>query len=749
MAKWFKQLLLGSFIGLFGVLVYLLPFGLALEEKFGLNWLFHLRGVITAPDDVIVVAIDQPSATQLGLPIIPRLWPRDLHTRLIEKLTEAGARVIIFDLIFDTPSAIPENDRKLAHAIKAAGNVVLIERLVYRDTGLLLDDDQTQNRIFEEGPAPLLPIIADAAEARAPFPLPKAERVNDYWTFKASAGDIPTAPVIALQIFTLPTYDAFVRLLHAADPTITEQLPPRSKDSDIEDLILTLRHIFINRPQMTQKIQAELNRDSNMSLAEKKMVTSLLNLYSSHEKNYLNFYGPPRSIATVPYYQVLQLHENNIDKNLPEGIDFKGKVVFVGFSGATQPEQDIVRDDYHTVFSNPDGLFISGVEIAATAFANLLENKPIRPLPRPGALGILFLLGFVMGIVFLLLSTRESIVLSIFVISIYTFCAYYLFKEAAVWLPVIIPFSQILFAFILVEIQKHHLEKRKNEQLEVQLTEIRKSLGSSYPNKFVEKLLGNKDEQGICSPCLTTDVAGYTTLAELMDSRDLGLLINEYRDVLKNPIRQHDGHIMDMIADSMLAIWIDNPENPALRVKACQTSLDLAAAVERFNLSQSDSRLLLPTRIGLHFGEMSLRRGDGSYNVIGDVVNTANRIQGANKVLKTRILLSSEVVDGLDGFLTRSLGDFILPGKTIPVKLLELIARRQSASGEQLWLCEIFARALNAYQLQKWIEASQSFYDILKVFPTDGPTQFFLSLCLRYKDEPPTGPWPTSRIDSK
>jgi len=749
MAKWFKQLLLGSFIGLFGVLVYLLPFGLELEEKFGLNLLFHLRGAITAPADVIVVAIDQPSATQLDLPITPRLWPRDLHASLIEKLTEAGARVIIFDLIFDTPSVIPENDKKLAHAIEAAGNIVLIERLVYRDTGLFLDDEQKQNRLFEEGPAPLLPIIADATEARAPFPLPKAERVNDYWTFKASAGDIPTAPVIALQIFTLPIYDDFVRLLHTVDPKITAQLPPHSKDIDIEDLILTLRHIFTNRPQITQKIQAELNRDSNMSLTEKKMVISLLNLYSGHEKNYLNFYGPPRSITTVPYYQVLQLHEISIDRNLPEGIDFKGKVVFVGFSGATQPEQDIVRDDYHTVFSNPDGLFISGVEIAATAFANLLENKPIRPLALSGALGILFLLGFVMGIVSLLLSTRESIVLGIFVISIYTFCAYYLFKEVAVWLPVMIPFAQILFTFILAEIQKHRLEKRKSKQLETQLTEIRKSLGSSYPNKTVEKILGNKDEHGIYSPCLTTDVAGYTTLAELMDSRDLGQLINGYRDVLKNPIRQHEGHIMDMIADSMLAIWIDDPENAVLRTKACQASLDLAAAVERFNQSQSDSRLLLPTRIGLHFGEMSLRRGDGSYNVIGDVVNTANRIQGANKVLKTHILLSSEVVDGLDGFLTRSLGGFKLPGKKNPVRLLELMAYQQSASEEQLWLCEIFARTLNAYQLQRWAEASQGFYDILKVFPTDGPTQFFLSLCLQYKDEPPTGSWPTSIIDSK
>jgi adenylate cyclase len=743
MAKWFTQLLLGCVIGLFGVLAYLLPF----EEKSGLFWLFHLRGAISAPNDVIVVAIDQPSATQLDLPLTPRLWPRELHARLIDKLIQAGARVIVFDLIFDTPSPIPENDEKLAHAMKMAGNVVLVERLVYRDSGALLEKEQTDHRILQEGPAQLLPVIADAARAQAPFPLPKTERVNDYWTFKASAGDMPTTPIIALQLFALPLYGDFIRLLHRIDPALAAQLPAHANDMDIEELIFTLRHIFVDNLRITGQVQAELNRDMALNSTEKRIIGSLLNLYSGHEKNYLNFYGPPRSITTVPYYQVLQFDEANITKNLPAGIDFKDKVVFVGFSGTTQFEQDIVRDDYHTVFSSPDGIFISGVEIAATAFANLLENKPVRPLPLSGGLGILFLLGFFMGIAFLILSTRQSVVLGIFVILINTVSAHYLFKEAAVWLPIVTLFIQTLLAFMLAEMLKHHSAQIKSEQLEIQLADVRKSLGSSYPSKTIEKILRDHDEQGIYSPCLTTDVAGYTTLSELIDSKELGELISEYRDVLKNPIKQHHGHIMDMIADSMLAIWVDHPENSALRTQACRASLDLVAAVERFNQSRSDSGFSLPTRIGLHFGEMSLRRGDGSYNVVGDVVNTANRIQGANKILGTRILLSGQIIDGLDDFLTRSLGNFLLPGKTLPVELLELITYQQSVSEEQLWLCEIFAQALGAYQSLKWAEASRDFSKILKVFPTDGPTHYFLKLC---QNEPPAGPWdPVSRITSK
>ena len=731
MTKWFKQLLLGSLIGLLGVLIHLSPLGLVLEEEFGLSWLFHLRGTVAAPDDVIVVAIDQPSATQLGLPITPRLWPRDLHARLIDQLTEAGARVIIFDLIFDTPSAIPENDEKLAHAMKMAGNVVLVERLVYQDTGLLIADEQVNDRILQEGPAQLLPLIADATKAQAPFPLPKAERVNNYWTFKASAGDIPTAPAVVLQIFTLPIYDNFIRLLYKVDSALEEQLPAYANDINLEDLTFALRHIFISQPQIVQKMQAELNHDASLTYADKQLITSLLNLYSAPEKHYLNFYGPPRSVRTIPYYQALQLKEDNATGNLLEGIDFKNKVVFVGFSGATQPEQDIVRDDYHTVFSNPDGLFISGVEIAATAFANLLENRPVKLLSLSGNLGILFLLGFTMGVVSLILSSRGAMVVGVLVISLYIFSAYYLFKEVVIWLPVVIPLVQTLIAFVLAVILK--------------IKELRGFLGSSGPDKALDGNLGKV----IYGLCLTTDIEGYTTLSESMNPWVLGQLMSKYRAVLRSTIKQHDGRIMDITGDSMLAIWIEDPVNPILRIQACQASLDLAVAVECFNQSQSEGRPLLPTRIGLHFGEMSLRRNDGSYSVTGDVVNTANRIQGANKILKTRILLSSEVVVGLDNFLIRSLGSFLLPGRIKPVALFELITHHQLASKEQLWLCEIFAQALNAYQLQRWTEASQGFSDILKAFPSDGPAQFFLSLCLRYQDELPTSPWPVSRIDRK
>ena len=192
-ASRFRQLLFGVFIGLAGLMVNLTPVGLALEEKFGLYWLFQLRGAAPAPDDVVVISIDQPSATQLGLPINPRLWPRDLHAHLIEKLANAGARVIVFDLIFETPGDIPENDKKLARAMQKAGNVVVVERLDIEEMPLFASQTSpVQVGAVTAGTIPLLPVIESAALAQAPFLLPRAASVNAYWTFKTSAGDAPT-----------------------------------------------------------------------------------------------------------------------------------------------------------------------------------------------------------------------------------------------------------------------------------------------------------------------------------------------------------------------------------------------------------------------------------------------------------------------------------------------------------------------------------------------------------------------------
>jgi adenylate cyclase len=129
------------------------------------------------------------------------------------------------------------------------------------------------------------------------------------------------------------------------------------------------------------------------------------------------------------------------------------------------------------------------------------------------------------------------------------------------------------------------------------------------------------------------------------------------------------------------------------------------------------------------------------YRPVGDIVNTASRMEGLNKFLSTQILVSAEVLDQLDGFCKRQLGKFILAGKSKPVEVCELICKAEEVREEKKSLCRVFARGIDAYQRQSWGEAIDFFSAVLKLDNTDGPARFFLALCEKYRANPPATHW--------
>src|SRR5690606_30943109 len=101
---------------------------LELEEYAGLGWLFARRGPIAAPDDVAIVGVSRDSAEALGTPPELDEGPRTLHAELVETLNRLGAAVVVFALFCDE-ARDGADDERFGAAIKAAGNVVLLERV--------------------------------------------------------------------------------------------------------------------------------------------------------------------------------------------------------------------------------------------------------------------------------------------------------------------------------------------------------------------------------------------------------------------------------------------------------------------------------------------------------------------------------------------------------------------------------------------------------------------------------------------
>ncbi len=751
MSKRVRQILLGIFSGLLGCFIYLTPQGWQLEEKYGLYGLFQLRGAIPPPDKVMVIAIDRPSASQLGLPVSPNFWPwpRDIHARLINQLSRAGAEVIVLDLIFHTPGTNPEHDQQLAEAIKNAGNVVIVERL---HTELLdvADNraDAFQFRLIKEKSIPLLPEISEAVFAHAPFPLPDKPRVNAYWAFKPGMGDAPTIPVIVFQTYTLQIYDDLMALLHIIQAPDIDQLPRyHHQINHIETVIFFLRQLFIDHPDIRQRIIPVL-RASRLDDRRKQLIQSLINVYTGANAHYLNFYGPPYSIRTVPYYQILQSAE--ADKAAMNTLrnTVAGKVVFVGLSATTQSENELIRDAYHTVFTNPEGVKISGVEIAATAFANLLENKPIRPFPYAGSLGLLFIMGLALGIILPARSSRHLAAISAALAGTYALSAGLAFKQAGIWLPLVTPLFIVIPCTIAGAVFLKYLAARQERD---QLLAL---FGQFTPDRVVGDMIRHMDsalhkDQIVFGACLFTDMEGYTALAEKTDVRELKTLMDDYFSVLSRSVRQNNGVVSEKIGDAMLAVWEAATASKALREQACAAGLAIMDNINRFN--NESNHPAMPTRIGIHFGELLISKfGSGThddyiYRTVGDLVNTTSRIEAINKRLGTRLLVTHEVMEGINRYLTRPLGNFQFAGKSLPVRLLELIAHKQAASKEQMLLCEMFTAALNAYSQQR-TDAIRKWQAILDLFPDDGPTQFYRDICLQ---SPPDQWKPVIRLTEK
>jgi adenylate cyclase len=214
-------------------------------------------------------------------------------------------------------------------------------------------------------------------------------------------------------------------------------------------------------------------------------------------------------------------------------------------------------------------------------------------------------------------------------------------------------------------------------------------------------------------------------LSESLPPAELQDLLNRYYKLLFAPVRARDGMISDVVGDAMLAIWSAPQEVADLRRKACAAALEIKRALEL-----TDTIPSMPTRIGLHAGELMLSHVGAidhyEYRAVGDIVNTASRIENLNKQMGTKILVSQETVEGLDGFVTRELGMFRLKGKQRALLIHELMSEADATTPEQLRLVELFAEALQAHRAGERREATERFQSILQAYPQDGPSRFYL-----------------------
>lgn len=625
-----KAAILGLVVGILGLLISPFQFALNLEEDTGLGLLFKLRGVREAPSDIVIVSIDKQSSDKLNLHNNPDKWPRSLHAQLTEKLKKEGARVVAFDVHF-IEQRKAEDDKLFAVSIKNAQNVILTESLVARE----LSTSESGEAIagFHNIVKIVKPIdlFADPAVATAPFTLPRIPfKVNRYWTFQTGAGDSPTVPVVVFQFATLELYDEFIKLLEKINPGLAGKLPADGdtvlNTLDLLQVIRDIGEMFQADPKIELQMLAQLQiaKSQGMDSEIQQSLKALVKMYGGTTSRYINYYGPPRTVTTIPYYQALQIKDGMYDGR---PLDLKGKTVFVGLSEILLADR---KDSFHTVFSQADGVFLSGVEIMATVYANIRDNISLKPIGLKSNILLLFFWGILLGTICRISSLKIGALISFIFCILYLLSAVIFFKTKHTWCPIVVPlFFQAPLAFIGAAGIDHS-----------RLFRVKESLRKFVP-VTVSRMIEKSPSGGILErkrrdlTVLFADIEGYTRLCEKLGGKETGEIIERHFSGFMDAILTNNGDVNETAGDGLMALFL-NEEKDTNALEAVRAALAIKEKSIRIFKDCSALYRPLDINIGINSGKALVGAAkfetDSSsrwtYTATGNLTNIAARIGG-------------------------------------------------------------------------------------------------------------------------
>ena len=304
-----------------------------------------------------------------------------------------------------------------------------------------------------------------------------------------------------------------------------------------------------------------------------------------------------------------------------------------------------------------------------------------------------------------------------------------------------------------------HLTTAFNQMVEqLRLKErLRETFGKYVDPRVVEGLIAGpalaaEGERRVMT-VLFCDVRGFTSASEGMTPQGLVKVMNRYFSTMSAPIRAHQGVIDKYIGDAIMAYW-----GPPFAAADEQAQLASLAALEMLRLvpqlREELPELLgvraLPNtfdlRIGIATGEVLVGSIGSelmmSYTVMGDTVNLASRLEGANKEYGGRILVSEATIDGAsDAIEAREIDRVVTLGQTRPQAVFEIMGLKGELTPAQLELRARFAEGLAAYRAQRWDEARAAFEAALRAMPGDGPSLAFVERIERLTAAPPGEDW--------
>ena len=242
---------------------------------------------------------------------------------------------------------------------------------------------------------------------------------------------------------------------------------------------------------------------------------------------------------------------------------------------------------------------------------------------------------------------------------------------------------------------------------------------------------------------LFTDVRGFTSLCENMPPKDVIAILNRYLDLETKIIFDNGGDVDKYVGDEIMAFF----SGPRKEINACKAAMEIRKAMrieQQAAVKTGDATVSIG--IGINSGSVvfgpvgSETRKD--FTSIGDTVNLAARLEGANKEYGSNSIISEAVYKNLnDAFICRELDYIAVKGKTEAVRIFEILQPTEKMTEDMLRdLKNLFEAGLACYRQRKWKTAEKYFLECIGKY-RDAPSNVFLKRTAHYQISPPPLDW--------
>ena len=669
------------------------------------------RSVTPPPPEIAVILIDEASLRMMNTRVGRWPWPRSLHADVVDFLAAAGARRIVFDILFtenerdagEASGKLSDNDARLASAVASAGNVVSAAQLL-RD-----DPDDYNHGLLNRS----LPV-----EFVRRFSLPDA----------AAAGNPATAANNA--------YLPFAELTASSSAIgVVEFAPDRDGIYRRTRLIRTYgEKAFptLSLAALSDQWQPEAGQDNSLHLLSRGSAAEHIDLPLQSDGEYLikpykDFRAYSMSGVLVSIHQLRQGEIENLPVH-PE--EFRDKIVLIGASAVG------VEDLKPTPF----GTLQPGVFLHASIIGNILHHDFLHTPPAWLMRVTTILLPLLIALAVLLPARTVWRIIAPITLAL-TFLAAGQGAFEAQWVvEMVAPWTGMALAWLGSLARLSATEGREKRR-------IRKMFGQ-YVSPAVLESIADNAAQGLLQAevgrrehltILFSDIRGFTTLSESLKPEELVKLLNDYLSPMTRIVLEERGTLDKYIGDAMMVIFnapLDVPNHPE---HACRSAFRMLERLAELNQKFTASGLpMIDIGIGIHTGEAIVGNMGADirfdYTAIGDNVNLASRLEGLNKYYGTRILVSSvTMVRAGEGFVFREVDLVRVKGKNEPVAVYELMTTGQEFAPR-------FAEGLALYRNCRFSEAMMVFADLLES-GDDRLSALYLDRCREFMVIPPPEGW--------